>query len=127
MILDLYEYVPRLRVTAQKYPLLFAKESSLEKHPLDVIKHLLVGSYAKCGDTLTGFSGVIHSPDRDGDGHYDNLVTCSWKIQVPDVNVIIFDFIKMDIHKTPMCDGDFLEVNTFIKQSSLYIFMDILS
>ena len=63
-----------------------------------------------CGEEIHEPSGVIVSPDSNGDGYYDNNVNCHWTIVVADDNVIRYAFIYFEVESSNNCDKDVLSV-----------------
>ena len=54
--------------------------------------------------------GEILTPDSNGDGYYDNGVTCDWTI-VAEPNNIVWLFIqKFDLERDPRCRFDNFKV-----------------
>ena len=67
-------------------------------------------SFEVCGDKIHEPSGVIVSPDRNGDGYYDNNVNCHWTITVADDHVIRYALVHFDVEYSNECDKDVLWV-----------------
>ena len=67
-----------------------------------------------CGRILRQSEGEIFTPDTDGDGYYDNDVTCDWTI-VTDPNKIVWLFIqKFELEKDQRCRFDNFKVRLSI-------------
>ena len=64
----------------------------------------------QCGGILADSSQYITSVDANGDGLYDDGQHCQWTIRLGVSQVVVFEFLKLDIHATKRCASDFLEV-----------------
>ena len=63
-----------------------------------------------CAKKIHEPSGVIVSPDSNGDGFYDNNVNCHWTITVDDDHVIRYAFIYFEVEYSDNCDKDVVRV-----------------
>ena len=65
-----------------------------------------------CGGQLYGPSGVVVSPDNDGDGYYDNNQYCTWHIRVAEHpwSVIRYTFLYFAVAPSDNCVKDRLLV-----------------
>ena len=59
-----------------------------------------------CEEVLNGSSGVIVSPDNNGDGFYDDNVYCQWLIVAADNHVIRYAFVYFDVESSDDCEKD---------------------
>ena len=65
---------------------------------------------ARCGGTITAFSGVITSPEYPS--NYPDSVSCDWEIRAPAYHFILFQFTALDLFVSDQCGngaGDFIE------------------
>ena len=67
----------------------------------------------QCGGIISQPSGTIQSPDRDGDGVYDNNLRCHWVIVPPRMFAVKITFLYLNITRTPyvLCANDSLLVS----------------
>ncbi|XP_039590589.1 CUB domain-containing protein 2 [Polypterus senegalus] len=61
-----------------------------------------------CGGVLTGFSGVISSPDYPD--NYPNSVECSWTIQVSNHTVVSLMFLDFQLENNDECNFDYVAI-----------------
>ena len=70
------------------------------------------GKDEACGGILTKAEGLIKSPDRDGDGRYeDKEIMCVWAVVAPQGHRIELEFHHFDIEDAAFCTFDFVEVS----------------
>ena len=82
---------------------------SLGKNDNDSCIYTL-GKLDDCGKVLTHPEGEIFTPDNDGDGYYDNEITCDWTIVTDKENIVWLFIQKLDIEKERKCRFDMLQV-----------------
>ena len=59
-----------------------------------------------CEEVLHGPTGEIVSPDKDGDGFYDDNFYCNWFIIAKDNHVIRYEFVYFDLESSFRCTKD---------------------
>ncbi|RWS22052.1 Cubilin-like protein, partial [Leptotrombidium deliense] len=72
-----------------------------------------LGEKQGCGGVIENETGVIISPDSNGDGLYEFDLDCIWTILAPEYAVIQLNFQSMDIEASESslnCSFDYLEI-----------------
>ena len=64
-----------------------------------------------CEERSTGQSGIIQSPDENGDGFYDFNIDCRWLITAKEGYVVRYSVRIHDVEDSVECSKDFLLVN----------------
>ena len=68
-----------------------------------------------CGGQIRDFPGVLRSPDNDGDGLYENSLSCYWTIIADEDHVVEFSIYELDLQPDCM-DFIFLRVSNKTEQ-----------
>ena len=61
---------------------------------------------------MQGPSGRLVSPDRNGDGYYDDNANCVWHIEVTEDYVIRYTFEAFAVESSKDCESDSLSVGS---------------
>ena len=64
----------------------------------------------ECGGILNGTVGIIQSSPFDSKGRYENLISCSWVIVVPEEEAVFFEFETIDVEYDATCSKDYIQV-----------------
>ena len=68
---------------------------------LTVLSSYCIDKVEDCGRILETETGVITSPDSDGDGHYDINVDCLWIIKASGSRIIRYRLIGLFLPASP--------------------------
>ena len=68
------------------------------------------GKSERCGKVMHDPSGTIMSPDRNGDGFYDDNANCVWRIIVSEDYVIRYTLETVSVEPSKDCEIDKLTV-----------------
>ena len=69
------------------------------------------GKSKQCGKKMHDPSGIIVSPDGNGDGFYDDNANCVWHIEVMEDYVIRYTLEKFSVEISKNCEFDQLSVS----------------
>ena len=64
-----------------------------------------------CNGRMTDPFGAFSSVDRDGNGHYDANLNCTWLIIAEGNKALQLKIISLDIEVSKGCTNDYLQVN----------------
>ncbi|XP_076437271.1 cubilin-like isoform X2 [Babylonia areolata] len=100
-----------LRSTSNKMLINFVTDSSVSRSGFSGGYWATYGPRQGCGGVINQTSGVLRSFDANGDGRYENDLTCQWTFFAAEGKVIAFNFTGLDLERGgPRCVFDSVSI-----------------
>ena len=75
----------------------------------------------ECGGVIVNNTGLVMSPDFDGNGMYDNSLACHWTIVVELKKFLLLFILELSVEDDSLCKYDTLKVISSLVSDSKQI------